>query len=83
MPRGGKNHAQGGKNFRARRTVYFFPPPWPILVVRPCPPLRLKNIEKIEYEVHFISQRKERDENIKYFLVFHLSPFPIQENMNK
>ena len=41
MPRGGKNHVQGGGNpsgggdFRARRTVYFFPP-WPILVVRPC-----------------------------------------------
>ena len=31
MPRGGHNHAKGGKiaqggNFRARRIVYFFPP---------------------------------------------------------
>ena len=47
MPRGGKNHAQGGgeiaqvgENFRAhyaRAGQYISFPPWPILVVRPCP----------------------------------------------
>ena len=51
MPRGGENHAQGGEKiaqggkkslrggkFRARRTVYFFPP----LANFSCTPLRVR-----------------------------------------
>ena len=43
MPRGGKNHAQGGGGESLRggkislaQDSIFLPPPWPILVVRPC-----------------------------------------------
>ena len=48
MPRGGKNHAQGGGGNRSGGEKIFarasraqdsiFLPPWPILVVRPFPP---------------------------------------------
>ena len=46
MPRGGKNHAQGGgeifaRALRAQDNIFL--PPWPILVVRPCTRLILKS----------------------------------------